>query len=322
MEIVERHTEVAGLEVHWRQASDSPILCVHGVPTASWDWEPLLERCGGVAPDLPGFGRSAKPGDFDYSIGGYERFIESFCEHAGLERMSLVIHDWGSVALAFAQRFPERIERLVLFTCVPLLPGFEWHRVARAWRTPVVGELTMGFTTRRGFRRSLPREIADRAWEDFDQGTQRAILRLHRSAPPEVLAQPRRGAQRARLPRVDPVARRRPLCRPGVRPALRRRARWRGRARDGRGRPLAVALSPRAARSRSGLPAGGPLTCPWPCSAPSSPPSRRLRIQVRPRRRHHRAGARRSFLGGPGTSGSTGGTSRRWRSRSRSRSST
>ena len=188
MEIVERHTEVGGLEVHWRQAGDAPILCVHGVPTASWDWEPLLERCGGVAPDLPGFGRSAKPGDFDYSIGGYERFIESFCEHAGLERMSLVIHDWGSVALAFAQRFPERIERLVLFTCVPLLPGFEWHRVARAWRTPVVGELTMGFTTRRGFRRSLPREIADRAWADFDQGTQRAILRLYRSAPPEVLA--------------------------------------------------------------------------------------------------------------------------------------
>ena len=47
VEIVERHTEVAGLEVHWRQASDAPILYVHGVPTASWDWEPLLERCGG-----------------------------------------------------------------------------------------------------------------------------------------------------------------------------------------------------------------------------------------------------------------------------------
>ena len=33
---------------------------------------------------------------------------------------------------------------------------------------------------------------------------------------------------------------------------------------------------PDAARSRGGLPAGEPLTCPWPCSAPSSPPSRRL----------------------------------------------
>jgi pimeloyl-ACP methyl ester carboxylesterase len=188
VEIVERHTEVDGLEVHWRQAGDAPILYVHGVPTASWDWEPLLALAGGVAPDLPGFGSSAKPGDFDYSIPGYDRFLERFCDHAGLERLSLVVHDWGGAALAFAQRFPERIERLVLFSCVPLLPGYRWHRVARAWRTPVVGELTMGFTTRFGFRRSLPRAIADRAYDDFDQGTQRAVLRLYRSAQPEVLA--------------------------------------------------------------------------------------------------------------------------------------
>jgi pimeloyl-ACP methyl ester carboxylesterase len=187
VEIVERHTEVDGLEVHWRQAGDAPILYVHGVPTASWDWEPLLAIAGGVAPDLPGFGSSAKPGDFDYSIPGYDRFLERFCDRAGLERLSLVVHDWGGAALAFAQRFPERIERLVLFSCVPLLPGYRWHRVARAWRTPVVGELTMGFTTRFGFRRSLPRAIADRAYDDFDQGTQRAVLRLYRSADPEVL---------------------------------------------------------------------------------------------------------------------------------------
>ena len=187
MEIVERHTEIDGLEVHWRQAGDAPILCVHGVPTASWEWEALLALTGGVAPDLPGFGRSAKPGDFDYSIPGYDRFLEAFCEHVGLERLSLVVHDWGGVGLAFAQRFPERIERLVVLTTVPLLPGYRWHRVARAWRTPVLGELTMGFATRWSFRRSLPPEIADRAWADFDQGTQRAILRLYRSADPDVL---------------------------------------------------------------------------------------------------------------------------------------
>lgn len=188
MQIAERHTEVAGLETHWRQAGDAPILYVHGVPTASWDWEPFLARTGGVAPDLPGFGDSAKPADFDYSISGYDRYLEAFCAQAGLERFSLVVHDWGGVALALAQRFPERIDRLVLFSTVPLLPGFTWHRVARAWRTPMVGELTMGFTTRWGMRRSLPRAIADRAFDDFDQGTQRAILRLYRSAPPEELA--------------------------------------------------------------------------------------------------------------------------------------
>lgn len=197
VQIVERHTEVSGIEVHRREAEDAPILYVHGVPTASWDWEPLLGRSGGVAPDLPGFGQSAKPGDFDYSIPGYDRFLEAFCDHIGLERFSLVVHDWGSVALAFAQRFPERIERLMMFSSVPLLPGFEWHRVARAWRTPVLGELTMGFSTRWGFRRTLPRAIADRAYDDFDHGTQRAILRLYRSASPEVLA--RHGERLGRL---------------------------------------------------------------------------------------------------------------------------
>jgi pimeloyl-ACP methyl ester carboxylesterase len=188
VEIVERHTEVAGLETYWRLAGAAPILYVHGVPTASWQWEPFLMRTGGVAPDLPGFGRSAKPGNFDYSIPGYDRFLEAFCAQARLERFSLVVHNWGGVALALAQRFPERIERLVLFSTVPLLPGFRWHRVARAWRTPVIGELTMGFTTRWAFRRSMPRALADRAYADFDQGTQRAILRLYRSAPAETLA--------------------------------------------------------------------------------------------------------------------------------------
>jgi pimeloyl-ACP methyl ester carboxylesterase len=188
VETVERQAEVAGLDVHWRQAGDAPVLYLHGVPSAGWQWEPFLARTGGVAPDLPGFGRSAKPGDFDYTIPGYDRFIEAFCDHAGLDRVTLVMHDWGSVGLAFAQRFPERVERIVLSSVVPFVPGFPWHRVARAWRTPVVGELTMGFTTRFSFRRTLPAEIADRAYAEFDHGTQRAVLRLYRSSPPEVLA--------------------------------------------------------------------------------------------------------------------------------------
>jgi pimeloyl-ACP methyl ester carboxylesterase len=188
MEAIERDGQVAGLEVHWRRAGHAPILYVHGVPTASWDWLPFLEQIGGVAPDLPGFGGSAKPAEFDYSIAGYDRLLEAFARKVGLERMSLVVHDWGAVGLAFAQRFPERIERLVVLSTVPLLPGYRWHRIARAWRRPVIGELTMGFTTRRGLRRGLPREVADRAWEDFDHGTQRAILKLYRSAPEDALA--------------------------------------------------------------------------------------------------------------------------------------
>jgi pimeloyl-ACP methyl ester carboxylesterase len=198
VEIAERLLDVSGLEVNHRRAGETPVLYVHGVPTASWDWMPFLEKIGGVAPDLPGFGRSAKPGDFDYSIAGYDRFLESFCNSVGLERFSLVVHDWGGVGLALAQRLPERIERLVLFSCVPFLPGYRWHRIARVWRRPLLGELFMGFATKAAFRYlsresnaapgPLPDEFVDRVWEHFDHGTQRAILRLYRSAPERVLA--------------------------------------------------------------------------------------------------------------------------------------
>ena len=188
MEVAEHSSQVAGLEIHRRQAGDAPILYLHGVPTHSHDWVPFLERTGGIAPDLPGFGKSAKPADFDYSIEGYDRFLEAFVDQLGLERFSLVLHDWGSVGLALAQRFPERIERLVMLGIVPFVPGFRWHRVARGWRTPLVGEFLMGITTRWGFRRELPAELADAAWDAFDHGTQRAILKLYRASPPDVLA--------------------------------------------------------------------------------------------------------------------------------------
>jgi pimeloyl-ACP methyl ester carboxylesterase len=188
LEIAERTATVAGLAVTYRRAGEAPILYLHGVPTSSHDWLPFLARTGGIAPDLPGFGRSAKPADFDYSIEGYDGFLEAFAAELGLDRLTVVMHDWGAVGLAFAQRCPERVDRLAMFSIVPFVSGYRWHRLARGWRTRVLGELLMGFSTRRAFRRELPRELADAAWEAFDHGTQRAILKLYRASPPEVLA--------------------------------------------------------------------------------------------------------------------------------------
>lgn len=200
MEIVERRERVGELEVHWRQAGEAPFLYLHGVPTASFDFIPFLELGGGIAPDLPGFGDSAKPAEFDYSIDGYADFLERFVEALGLERVSLVMHDWGAVGLTLAQRRPELVDRVVMFSAVPFLPGYRWHRVARGWRRPLVGELMMGAATRWSFRRELPAELADLAWSRFDHGTQRAILKLYRSASPEVLAHAGARLDRVRSP--------------------------------------------------------------------------------------------------------------------------
>jgi pimeloyl-ACP methyl ester carboxylesterase len=174
----------------WRAAEgdDPPVVYLHGVPTSSVDWVPFLERTGGLAPDLPGFGRTGKRGDGDFTMAGYDRFIEAFLAHLDVDRVRLVMHDWGVVGLLWAQRLPERVERLVVVNGVPLLPGYRWHRVARLWRTPVVGETVMGLASRKAFARALPEALAEDAWSHFDQGTQRAILRLYRASPEDALA--------------------------------------------------------------------------------------------------------------------------------------
>jgi pimeloyl-ACP methyl ester carboxylesterase len=217
---VSDHTgDLDGLPIFWRSAptpaeetgradvAPAPPLYLHGVPTNSDDWLPFLERIGGLAPDLPGFGRSGKPGSLRYTIDEYADFLERFLDCVEVERVSLVVHDWGAVGLAFAQRHPERIERLVVINAITFLPGYRWHRTARLWRTPVIGELAMGATNRRLLRftsresNATPGPMSE-AWLDtvldhFDQGTQRAILRLYRSSPPEVLAAA--GSQLGRL---------------------------------------------------------------------------------------------------------------------------
>lgn len=197
--VVEQRGSVDGIETCWLEAAgDSrvPVLYVHGVPNGGWMWREFLERSGGYAPDLPGYGNSDKLASFDYSIAGYAGWLRSFADQRGLERFSLVVHDWGVVGLALAQALPERVERLTVVSGVPLLPGYRWHFLARQWRRPLLGELAMGFTFKavartaiaRGQRDAAPASFVDAVWEHFDHGTQRAILKLYRSSPPDVLA--------------------------------------------------------------------------------------------------------------------------------------
>jgi pimeloyl-ACP methyl ester carboxylesterase len=181
-----------------RTHGDAPIVYVHGNPTSSDDWLPFLERTGGVAPDLPGWGRSSKRGDGDFTLDGLARFTGAFVDSLGLDRVSLVVHDWGGAAVAWAIAHPERVERLVVIDAVPLLPGYRWHRWARVWRTPVLGEVAVGAMSGALLRRALPGDLGAQAARHMDEGTRRAILRLYRSAPSARLAAAGRDLQRLR----------------------------------------------------------------------------------------------------------------------------
>jgi pimeloyl-ACP methyl ester carboxylesterase len=195
---------VDGVSTFYRRVPGEgpPTFFVHGNPTNSEDWTPFLERLSGpaLALDLPGFGRSARPpaAEFDYSMYGYARFVRRFLERMAVERYSLVTHDWGGLALITAQERPEQVRRLVVINSVPLLPGYRWHRLARIWRTPRLGELSTRIWSRRLLALALREsrgdwsphspEFVDMIWDHLDRGTFDAILRLYRSAPEDALA--------------------------------------------------------------------------------------------------------------------------------------
>lgn len=93
----------------------------HGEPTWSFLWRKVIPpvrdagfRC--VAPDLPGFGRSDKPTDFDwYSYDKHVEAVRPLLDELDLREATVVVHDWGGpVGLRLAAEHPDRISRIVI----------------------------------------------------------------------------------------------------------------------------------------------------------------------------------------------------------------
>ncbi len=178
------------------------VVFVHGNPGSGRDWEDLLAQVApfgrAVAPDMPGFGRADKPPAFDYTVAGYVRHLGALVDELGIERVWLVLHDFGGPwGLAWAAAHPDRFAGAVLINTGVLL-GYRWHTMARVWRTPIAGEIAQALTTRRGFRwsmartnpKGLPPAFVDQMYDDYDRGTRRAVLRLYRAT-----GAPGRGAE-------------------------------------------------------------------------------------------------------------------------------
>jgi haloalkane dehalogenase len=100
---------------------DAPVLLMlHGNPTWSFYYRNLIlafrERFRVIAPDHMGCGLSDKPQDFNYTLKNHIDNVEALVGSLGLERFTLVLHDWGgAIGMGLGVRFPERVERLVVF---------------------------------------------------------------------------------------------------------------------------------------------------------------------------------------------------------------
>lgn len=191
--------EVAGtttplLEAGPRESSEA-VLFVHGNPGSSTDFAALVEAAGelgrALAFDMPGFGKARAPDGFEISVEGYARFLEEARNALGVRRVHLVLHDFGGpFGLAWGLEHADAWASVVLLN-IGVAPGYEWHSMAKRWRTPVLGELTQAWiprfawrrVTQRSSPRGMPLEFIDKMYDDYDRETRRTVLRLYRATP-------------------------------------------------------------------------------------------------------------------------------------------
>jgi pyruvate dehydrogenase E2 component (dihydrolipoamide acetyltransferase) len=130
-EAEEQDIDVGAVSTHYLlagPANAAHVVFVHGlggsIPTWSLNLPAFAERFRICAVDLVGAGNSAKPAQ-DYSVSTLADFLARFLDALGSDwqRVSLIGHSLGgAVALAFASRSPERVEKLVLIDTAGLGP--------------------------------------------------------------------------------------------------------------------------------------------------------------------------------------------------------
>jgi pimeloyl-ACP methyl ester carboxylesterase len=98
---------------------DAPaLLLIHGLGEDADTWrhviEPLAQKHRVIAPDLPGFGRSAKP-NRAYTVNFHTGALLGLMDAFSIERTALCGHSLGAVlAHALAVRMPHRVSELFL----------------------------------------------------------------------------------------------------------------------------------------------------------------------------------------------------------------
>jgi pimeloyl-ACP methyl ester carboxylesterase len=216
--------EVEGISTRLLQAgpasAEEAVVFMHGNPGSADDWEHLIAVASGgadamtaagavaadsplalgpaagaaaqrraLAFDLPDFGETIATPGFKHDVFSYASFTDAALGQLGVQRAHIVLHDFGGpIGLVWAAAHAERLASVTLID-TGILPGYRWHRMARIWRTPMLGELMQAVTFRAGFRRTiaageprgLPREFIEKMYDQYDRRTRKAVLELYRA---------------------------------------------------------------------------------------------------------------------------------------------
>lgn len=117
--------------------SNRCVVLLHGKNFTAANWAPTIEFLTKqgfrvIAPDQIGFGKSSKPGTYQYTFAQLANNTRALMESIGLNRCSIVGHSMGGmVAVRFALQYPAAAERLILVNPI----GLEDYSMAVPYRT-------------------------------------------------------------------------------------------------------------------------------------------------------------------------------------------
>jgi pimeloyl-ACP methyl ester carboxylesterase len=156
------HTvEIDGLKIFYREAgpADVPtVLLLHGFPSSSRMWEPLLpllaDKYRLIAPDYPGFGNSSAPSpfDFEYTFDNLAKVTNELTTKLGITNYVLFMQDYGGpVGFRMALSHPERVRGIIIQNAVAHEQGLSslWEARRKYWADPVheLDNLKANFTS-------------------------------------------------------------------------------------------------------------------------------------------------------------------------------
>jgi len=160
----------------------SPVLLLHGWGASAELFVPIFDGLQPgrrlIAPDLPGFGATARPAQ-PWSVHEYAAWVVALLDRLGVARCDVIGHsNGGRIGIVLAAEHPARVRRLVLTDSSGIRPrhGLRYrYRVAaykalrRAERATVLP---------RALRDAAQRRAASRGSTDFRaaSGTMRATL--------------------------------------------------------------------------------------------------------------------------------------------------
>ncbi len=168
-------------------------LFLHGVPDTPSMWDPVISELALTpdaykAPAMPGF-VSPAPASFSSTKEAYvDWYIEQMSEaYDAAGPVDLVGHDWGAIiTIRAASLRPDLVRTWCVANALPH-PEYRWHRMARMWQTPILGELIMAVTRKEQLCKALhasgiPADLASIEASHWSPHMRKAILKLYRSA--------------------------------------------------------------------------------------------------------------------------------------------